>query len=385
MVTYSAILRLVRYARLKPWVIYLNICDMTDPTSPEISVSPYEGDLKSPHEGKPELTVGCILLDEFTLTAFAGFVDALRLAGDHGGRSRQIHTAWKVMSWDGKPRRSSAGMTLAVDCALSAVDPSQFDYVAVCGGNDYPNVHLPPILRDWLHKAVAQRVRLLGICTGTFVLAQAEVVQSRAVCVHWNVLDAFRTKFPGTRAMVDRLFVDEGDLITCAGSTAAIDLGLYLVARHCGRDKAQQAVRHMMLQGMRPARVPQAHFYTDLTHITDVRVRQAAHFIEQRMDDPPSADAVARYVGLGRRQLERAFLSALGISPMAFQRRLRLDYGRWLLINRPANVTQIALDCGFADGAHFSRDFRERFGTSPRLYLKSHREKQDAFQGAQVS
>ena len=382
MVRYGVILRLVRYARLKSWVIKLNICDMTAPTTLANSDSPYEDASNDAYEGKPELTVGCILLDQFTLTAFAGFVDALRLAGDHGGRSRQIHTAWKVMSWDGNPRRSSAGMTLAVDCALDAVEPSQFDYVAVCGGNDYPNIHLPPVLRDWLRKAVDQRVRLLGICTGTFVLAQAEVIQSRAVCVHWNVLDAFRAKFPGTRAMVDRLFIDEGDLITCAGSTAAIDLGLYLVARHCGRDKAQQAVRHMMLQGMRPARLPQAHFYTDLTDIADVRVRQAAHFIEQRMDDPPSAEAVARYVGLGRRQLERAFLAALGISPMAFQRRLRLDYGRWLLVNRPANVTQIALDCGFADGAHFSRDFRERFGMSPRLYQKTHGKPSQVFQGA---
>ena len=372
MVTYGAILPIVLYARLKSWVINLNNCDMVSSTAPEFSGSPYEDALLPSYEGKPELTVGCILLDQFTLTAFAGFVDALRLAGDHGGRSRQIHTAWKVMSWDGKPRRASAGMTLDVECALDAVDPSQFDYVAVCGGNDYPNIHLPQVLKDWLQKAVAKRVRLLGICTGTFALAQAGVVQSRAVCVHWNVLDAFRAKFPGTRAMVDRLFIDEGDLITCAGSTAAIDLGLYLVARHCGRDKAQQAVRHMMLQGMRPARLPQAHFYTDLTDIQDVRVRQAAHFIEQRMDDPPSADAVARYVGLGRRQLERAFHATLGVSPMAFQRRLRLDYGRWLLVNRPSNVTQIALDCGFADGAHFSRDFRERFGMSPRIYQKTH-------------
>lgn len=351
---------------------------MTLPTSSDLTGLSYEAALSDLHEGKPELTVGCILLDQFTLTAFAGFIDALRLSGDHGGRSRQIHTAWKVMSWDGKPRRSSAGIVLEVDCALSAVDPSQFDYIAVCGGNDYPNIHLPPVLRDWLQRAASQRVRLLGICTGTFALAQADVVASRAVCVHWNVLDAFRAQFPKLRAVVDRLFIDEGDLITCAGSTAAIDLGLYLVARHCGRDKAQQAVRHMMLQGMRPARLPQAHFYTDLADIQDVRVRQAAHFIEQRMDDPPSSEAVARYVGLGRRQLERAFHVALGLSPMAFQRRLRLDYGRWLLLNRPTNVTQIALDCGFSDGAHFSRDFRSRFGMTPRQYQKTHGNFQDA-------
>lgn len=319
--------------------------------------------------GRPGLTVGFVLLEQFTLAAFAGLVDALRLSADHGGRGRQIHTRWRVMSEDGLPRTSSAGSALAVSGGL-AQDPTEFDYIAVCGGNDYLNTHMSTTLRDWLRCAAANRVRMLGICTGTFSLAQADLVGSRSVCVHWNVLDAFRRRFPSTRAVVDHLFIDEGDLITCAGSTAAIDLGLYLVQRHCGRDKAQQAVRHMMLQGMRSADLPQAHFYADLSNIKDQRVRQAAHYIEQRIDNPPSLDAIARYVGLGRRQLERAFQDALGVTPIAFQRSLRLEYGRWLLRNNPSSITQIALDCGFADGAHFSRDFRTRFGVSPREYLQ---------------
>lgn len=319
--------------------------------------------------GKPELSVGFVLLNQFTLAAFAGLVDVLRLSADHGGRSRQIHTAWRVMSMDGLPRTSSAGFAIEVAGALPD-DPTGFDYIAVCGGNDYPNTYMPPALRDWLQRTAASGVRMLGICTGTFALAQADIIGSRTVCVHWNVLDAFRARFPQVRAVVDHLFVDEGDLITCAGSTAAIDLGLYLVARHCGREKAQQAVRHMMLQGMRPAKLPQAHFYADLTHIQDARVRQAAHFIEQRIDNPPSLDAIARYVGLGRRQLERAFHEALAMSPMSFQRGLRLEYGSWLLQNGHSNITQIALDCGFSDGAHFSRDFRARFGLTPREFKR---------------
>ena len=227
-----------------------------------------------------------------------------------------------------------------------------------------------PSPADWLRLAAERRVRLLGICTGTFALAQAGVVGPRTVCVHWNVLEAFRERFPQTRAVVDRLFIDEGDLISCAGSTAAIDLGLYLVARHCGRDKAQQAMRHMMLQGVRPARVPQAHFRSDLSGIQDLRVRQAAHFIEQRIDNPPPLDAIARYVGVGRRQLERAFRLATGLSPMAFQRQLRLEYGCWLLLNKPSSITQVALDCGFADGAHFAR-LPRAFWRIPRQYLQS--------------
>ncbi len=318
---------------------------------------------------KAKLSIGLVLLHQFTLAAFAGLVDVLRLAADHGGRSRQIDVHWRVMSMDGLPRESSAGVAVNVDGALPD-DPAAFDYIAMCGGNDYPNTYLPPPLRDWLQLASSKHVRMLGICTGTFTLAQAGLIGSRTVCVHWNVLDAFRSRFAQTKAVVDHLFVDEGDLITCAGSTAAIDLGLYLVTRHCGQAKAQQVVRHMMLQGIRPAKLPQAHFYADLSHITDIRVRQAAHFIEQRIDNPPTLDAIARYVNVGRRQLERAFHEALGISPMSFLRGMRLDYGRWQLRHDSRSITDIALECGFSDGAHFSRDFRARYGVSPREFRR---------------
>ena len=312
----------------------------------------------------PPLRVGFVLLNQFTLAGFAGLVDALRLAADHGGRSRQIHAAWTITSADGEPCQSSCGAIVSANEGLR--DPVNFDYIAVCGGNDYlGSAGQSPVLLRYLRQAAAKRVRLIGICTGTFAIAQAGLIGSRRVCINWNVLDVFRKKFPRISAAADNLFVDEGDLITCAGSTAAIDLGLYLITRHCGHDKARQAVRHMILQDIRPPRLPQPHFYAALDGALDIRARQAAHFMEQRLDTPPSIEATARYVGISSRQLERIFHMSFGISPKSFQRRLRLEYGRWLLKNCSKPVMQIAFDCGFADTAHFSREFRALFHQRP--------------------
>ncbi|MNC19458.1 HTH-type transcriptional activator RhaS [compost metagenome] len=97
----------------------------------------------------------------------------------------------------------------------------------------------------------------------------------------------------------------------------------------------------------------------------DARIHQIAHFMEQRIDNPPSVAAAAHHIGVSVRQLERMFHLSLGVSPAAFQRRMRIKYGRWLLENSNKTVTEIAFDCGFADTAHFSREFRTHYQQSP--------------------
>lgn len=314
----------------------------------------------------PALRIGFLLLDKFTLAAFAGLIDAVRLAADEGGRSRQIHAAWQVMTPGAGWREASCGMRVVG--ASEFLDPGQFNYIAVCGGNDYHVARPASPVEDYLRQAHRQGVRLVGVCTGSFAIARAGLAEGRTVCVHWNALDAFRKQFPKVSTVVDRLFVDEGDVITCAGSTAAIDVGLYLVSRHCGRNHAQQVVRHMMLSGMRAASLPQAHFMPDMAGVADDRVRRAVHFMEQHLDHSPSLTAVARYVGVSTRQLQRAFKSGLNITPMQMHRVMRTHYGRWKLDNTRESITQIAHDCGFADAAHFSREFAGLFAMSPRRY-----------------
>jgi len=319
----------------------------------------------SVHSGP--LRVGIVLLDEFTLTAFAGFLDVLRLASDHGGKSRQILIRWSIMSVDGKPRRSSAGTLHSELTDLEDVD--NFDYIAVCGGNSYSNLTAYSTkLAEWLVQASHRRIPLLGICTGTFAIAHAGLIQQAEVCVHWNVISEFQRQFPGIKCKNDHLFIDAGNLITCAGSTAAIDLALYLLTRYYGRDKAQQALRHMMLFTIRPARLPQAHFYVDLDNVQDIRVHKAVYYIEQRIDDLPSVADIAAHVGVSPRQLERIMKASLHTTPAALQRMIRLQYGKWRITNTRDTITDIALSCGFADSSHFSREFKALFGKPPRAF-----------------
>ena len=314
--------------------------------------------------GHVPLKIGFLLLDRFTLTAFSAFVDAIRLAADRGGRSRQIHCAWSIMG--SRPVRSSCGLTVLPEERLGR--PERFDYIAVCGGNGYLDPRLPADYARFLHKADAKGVRLIGVCTGTFNLAEAGLLDGHLVCVHWNVLDAFQQAYPWIGACSDRLFIDSGPRITCAGSVGSADLAMFLVRRHCGPERARQAARHMMLHGGRPGDYPQPHFLEELADVTEPVVRRAALLMEQSMNEFRPVSWFAERVGVSVRQLERRFKRELGLSPAALFRKLRLDYAASLLQRTDLPVFEIAIDCGFVDSAHLARDFRERFAMSPTHY-----------------
>jgi len=312
------------------------------------------------------LRVGFILLEAFTLNAFSCFIEAVRLSADQGGRSRQINCGWEIMV----PTEVTASCGLKVAATGGLTDPESFDYVAVCGGNDYLNRKQPKWLDDYLYAADAVGVPLIGLCTGTFNIARAGLMEGYVACVHWNMFESFREQFPTIDALPDRIFVDAGKRITCAGSTGASDLALHLIARHCGHDMAQQSIRHMLLQGVRSATYPQAHFYSDLKGVRDERVRRAVHLMEQALNDPPPMPELARRAGSSLRQLERCFLAELAQTPAAYFRNMRLRYGAWLLVHTRLTVTQIASDAGFSDAPHFSREFKALFSNVPRAYRR---------------
>ncbi|MBI1385915.1 MAG: helix-turn-helix domain-containing protein [Rhizobiales bacterium] len=317
----------------------------------------------------PSLRIGFLLLDRFTLTAFSTFVDAIRLAADVGGRSRKIHCAWTIMGQGAI--RASCGLRVRPDEPLG--DPARFDYLAVCGGNGYRDRQLSRESSAFLQEAAVKGVRLIGVCTGTFALAEAGLLDGHRACVHWNVLDAFQEAYPAVEACSDQLFIESGERITCAGSVGGADLALHLIARHCGPEKAQQAARHMMLQGARPAHHPQPHCRAYQGHIEDAVVRRVILLMEQSMNEFRPVAWFAERVGVSVRQLERRFVRAVGMAPASMFRRMRLENARYLLEQTPMSVLEIAHGCGFSDSAHLVRDFKVYAGITPKAYRHAHR------------
>ena len=314
----------------------------------------------------PELAVGFVLSPDFTILPFAGFIDALRHAADQRDRSRQIYCRWSCVAPEIEPVRSSCGFSITPDEHLG--DPSRFDYVVVVGGLLPKCLELPAATFDFLRDAVARGVTVVGLCTGSFVMAEAGLMDGRRCGVHVSHRQELVDMFPEVVPVTDETFVVDQGRVTCPGGTAAIDLATTIIAHHCGRARALKALHALLVDRHRAAHHIPRRPYEAVASCGDRRVRDAVVLMEQNIGQPFAIKELARRVGTTPRQLDRAFAVQADRAPAEFWRELRLVHGHWLLLNTERPVTRIAHECGFADCAHFTRWFKRRYGDTPRAF-----------------
>lgn len=310
----------------------------------------------------PSIRVGFVLADKFTLSAFALFVDHLRLAADEGDHSRPILADWTVMASTAKPVESSAGVSVTPRSALK--DPNEFDYIVVVGGLLSAKNPIDDATKRYLKDAAETGVPLVGVCTGVFILARLGLLEKRRACVSWYHHQDFLEEFPDHRAASDCLYIVDGRRITCAGGGGVADLATYLIEKHIGRSAAQKSRHVLLLDRAREGANAQPHPPV-APGVTDDRVRRALIIMEQNLAEPLPIAQIATKLKLSTRQLERLFQQAMGMRPGEFYRTLRLRFAGFLLNTTDRPVTEIALDAGFSDCAHFSRQFKAAHGLSP--------------------
>jgi transcriptional regulator GlxA family with amidase domain len=311
---------------------------------------------------RPPLSVGVILTDLFTLSAFSLFIDHLRLAADEGDRSRPIAIRWSVMHPRAEPVLASCGVRVSRTSGL--LDLAELDYVVLVGGLLHGGRTLDEATLAYLRAAAKAGVPLVGLCTASFILCRAGLMRGRRVCVNWYHYQDFIAEFPEQEADADRLFVIDGDRITAAGGAGGAEL-----AWHVGRQPGAGGAAQTANQGLGCQRRGAGHEAQPHPRVGDgggdPRIRRALLLMEQNLADPLPIGAIALRLSLSTRQLERLFQAGLGQRPAMVYRTLRLRYARWLLDTTERSVTEIALDAGFSDCAHFSRQFKEAHGFTP--------------------
>jgi transcriptional regulator GlxA family with amidase domain len=270
------------------------------------------------------------------------------------------------------PLRASNGMKISAD--LSFDDAQQaFDIVLVAGGPALPDAAPDADMMRWL-RSVSGRAGLYGsICTGAFALGHAGLLDGRKVTTHWQNAERLASRFPAAEVMFDRIHIRDGRLMTSAGVTAGIDLGLALVGERHGPQIAVAVAKRLVVVAQRQGGQSQFSPYLAAPVDEDSPIARAQAHVMAQAGDRHTLQSLAEAVGMSVRNFGRAFAQATGITPHEFVERARVDAARRLLEGSDRPLKAVAFDCGFGSADRMRIVFTERLGVSPAQYRASFR------------
>ncbi len=310
------------------------------------------------------LEIYFFLLPAFPIYALIPALESIRITNQNTGRDL-FH--WKLLGTGSASVRSSNGLTMSLDGSIQKA--SVPDLVLIFAGNE-PTQGLSPALLSWLRLAHAGKSLMGGMDTGVFALAEAGLLRDRTVTLHWEALPLFRECHPDIN-VVERLYVVDGPIITCAGGMAVLDMMLELIRLRHGSVLAQVVANGFVYSQWRPAESPQRARGLNVTAGVppDDASRDVWSAILRPMEEniavPLNPVELADRFYMSRRTLERLFRKNVGESVARYYLKMRIDMARDFLFYSDLPILSVALACGFSSQSSFSRAFQKIMGMTP--------------------
>jgi len=311
-----------------------------------------------------KLKVAFILLPEFTLSVFSGFMDTLRLGADDADKGRQIECKWTIIAPDLVPVRSNCGIEILPWERFS--NAGKYDYLIVIGGQVEPQKKTDSSVLNYIKQAASDGQFIIGACTATFVLARIGVMDGYKCCVHWYHRPSFEEEFPEIDVDSDTIFIQDRNRITCPGGTTSFDVALSLLEKHCGPSIARKSASGMMVEDIRNFKSPQPHAETSwFSEIANPFIRRVILVMDKHLTSPLSMDDIALKLSISENTLYRRFEKSVGVSPAKLLRVLRLAHAHRSLHKTSWSISEIAQNYQFCDASHFTRIHSQYFSLTP--------------------
>lgn len=269
---------------------------------------------------------------------------------------------WPIYSMDGEPVAASNKLLVTPNASINEVD--SLTAIFVCSGVRVANVW-SETLHFHLNRFSQSKMIIGGICTGTYLIAKAGLLNGYRCTIHWENIASLRETSPNT-IVTEELFEMDRDRYTASGGSAPLDMMLQLVKQEHGNQLAVSISEQFMCDRMRGAYDKQRIPLKLLLGSNQPKLTEAVELMESNLEELINLDDLASLVGISRRQLERLFKKYVGCVPRRYYLNLRLKKARQLLLQTPSSVSEIAIACGFVSASHFSKSYREMFGLSPR-------------------
>ncbi|MDX3382755.1 helix-turn-helix domain-containing protein [Streptomyces niveiscabiei] len=263
-------------------------------------------------------------------------------------------------------RMNHGFFTLTGAAGLEAVDDA--DTLVVPGRPDNVVPRGEDVLEAIRH-AHARGARVVSLCTGSFALAEAGLLDGRRATTHWMWADAFRELHPKVLLEPDVLFVDEGDILTAAGSAAALDLGLYVVRRDHGAEIANSVSRRLLFAAHRDG--GQRQFVErPLPRVPDASLAPLLEWAQERLDTPLTVAGLAARACVSPATLHRRFRAQLGTTPLAWLTGERVALACRLIERGEQRLDVVAARAGLGTAANLRARVRHTTGLSPSAYRR---------------
>ncbi len=275
-----------------------------------------------------------------------------------------------VASADGPVVRSSTGFALQVEHGLERLETA--DLIAVPAGASYVSREFPPELLDALRRGVDRGARVLSVCSGVFVLAAAGLLDGRRVTVHWKHARELVRRYPRLTVEPDVLYVDEGPVITSAGTAAGIDACLHLVRKELGPEVANGIARRMVVPPHRDGGQAQ-YIERPLPRPGGDTVSEVLVWMERHLDEETSVEQLAARAHMSPRTFARRFQQETGTTPYRWILRQRVLLAQRLLEGTDETVDAVAGRTGFGSAAVLRHHFVRAVGTTPQAYRRTFR------------
>lgn len=301
-------------------------------------------------------TLGFIIYPDFQILDAAGPIAAFEIAG----RIRSGAYDIRVMAETPGRIASSSGVGMWAE----PLSGEPLDTLIAIGGDGAQQAILSDGLLEWLRAAAPGARRIASVCSGTYLLAQAGLLDGRRATTHWHRSKHFARMYPDVKLEPDRIFVRDGNIWSSAGITAGIDLSLALIGEDLGERVARRTAQQLVVYHRRPGGQSQFSALVEMGG-EQGRFADLVDWIRERLADRLTVERLAERAGMSARNFARAFAAETGMTPAKAVERLRLETARSRIEDTSDQLDVIARTTGFGDPERMRRAFIRSFGQPP--------------------